>query len=154
MGDRLYHLREACRLITARGIEVLQYSSVYETAPWGKTDQQWFFNAAIEIATDLSPEQLLSTCQSIEREMGRLRVEKWGERIIDIDILYYHQEALSSASLEIPHPGIPSRRFTLMPLVEIAAHGLHPVLGKTQQVLLDHVDDPLDVFRTHHTLAL
>jgi len=153
-GDRHHHLQEACRLLSGEEIRVIRSSSVYETAPWGKRNQDWFLNVAVEIETNLLPAQLLTACQRVEQLMGRVRIEKWGERIIDIDILYYNGEHHTSETLEIPHPGIPSRRFTLMPLVEMAPDLFHPTLGKTQQQLLDLVEDPLEVVRTDHELAL
>ena len=77
-GDRRQQLQEACRLLANEDIQLLRSSSVYETAPWGKHNQDWFLNVAIEVATRLSPKQLLSACQKVEQLMGRVRIEKWG----------------------------------------------------------------------------
>ena len=154
MGDRLSHLQKACDLLVSSDVQILRASSIYETAPWGKTDQQWFLNVVVEVQSSLPPEALLTLCLQVETDMGRIRSEKWAERLIDIDILYFDKEVTSSDVLEIPHPGIPSRKFTLMPLVELAADFSHPTLGKTQQQLLENVDDPLEVLHTKHTLTL
>ncbi|TRX49212.1 2-amino-4-hydroxy-6-hydroxymethyldihydropteridine diphosphokinase [Fulvivirga sp. M361] len=133
------------RLMKESPTSVLRQSTIYETAAWGKTDQPSFYNQVIEVRTNLSPELLLHELLTIEERIGRVRKEKWGARIIDIDILYYHQTILSSVTLQLPHPGIPERRFTLVPLVELAPRFIHPVLNKTQLTLLDECNDPLDV---------
>ncbi len=154
IDDRLEHLQRACNLLSGEKLHIVRSSSIYETAPWGKTDQQWFLNVALQIETDISAQELLLLCQQVESAIGRVRHEKWAERSIDVDILYYHHEILSSETLQIPHPGIPGRRFTLMPLVEIASEFFHPGLGKTQKQLLDVVEDPLEVTRTEYAISL
>ena len=84
-----------------------------------KTDQPDFLNMVIQVDTKLPPKELLNTCLSIEKELGRIRKEKWGERIIDIDILYYHDLVVNEEDLTIPHPFIQERDFVLQPLKEI-----------------------------------
>lgn len=101
---------------------VLRQSSVYRTAPWGKLDQPDFLNMAVLIETALSPDELLALCLEIERERGRERLERWGPRTLDIDILSYGEEAIDRPGLQVPHPRIAERAFVLTPLNEIAPH--------------------------------
>ena len=143
LGDRLAQLREASRQLQQEGIKVLNESSIYETAPWGKENQDWFLNVVLQVETSLSSNDLLGRCLSIEEKMGRKRTEKWSQRIIDIDILYYKDEVSDSEDLILPHPGIPDRRFTLIPLDELAPEEIHPVLRQTQKELLANCTDQL-----------
>jgi 2-amino-4-hydroxy-6-hydroxymethyldihydropteridine diphosphokinase len=120
VGDRLANLRRAVGCLGAvAGIQVIRVSSVYETEPIGVTDQGWFLNAVAEIATSLSPTELLERIQHIERELGRLPAPRWGPRVIDLDILLYDDVAVRTAALEIPHPGLQQRAFVLVPLLEL-----------------------------------
>jgi len=146
LGDRLSNLEEA---ITRIG-SVTRRSSVYETGAWGKTEQPEFLNQVIEIKSDLDPRELLLKILDIEIAMGRVRVEKWGTRLIDIDILFYRNEIIDEAELKIPHPQIQNRRFTLEPLNELAPDLEHPILKKTIRQLLDECNDPLPVKRLQH----
>jgi 2-amino-4-hydroxy-6-hydroxymethyldihydropteridine diphosphokinase len=115
---------------------------VYETEPWGLTDQPNFLNIVLKVDCSHVPQNLLKACLAIEEQMGRKRVIKWGARTIDIDILFFHDEIIASSNLEIPHPGIIDRRFTLLPLSEIAGDQIHPVTNETIKQLLDkHTDD-------------
>lgn len=140
-------------LITARQkIEnqigkIVAQSSVYETSAWGKTDQPNYFNQALQIETRLSPDELLSEIHSIEKAMGRTRLEKWEARLIDIDIIYFDNQIIQNDKLVIPHPLMAQRRFVLVPLVEINSQFMHPALGKTNKQLLNECTDPLDVNR-------
>ena len=152
MGNRLAYLREATRLLSTYGIQVLDESSIYETAPWGPKDQSWFLNIVVEVVTSKDPSTLLSCILEVERTLGRVRKEKWGERCIDIDILYYHDEIITRETLSIPHPGIPDRKFTLVPLVEMAPLELHPSLQKNQMELLAACTDSLDCKLTEFKL--
>ncbi len=121
LADRFEALREATRRIAAvPGITLLARSRIYETPPWGKTDQPAFANAALSIRTSLSPRALLETCLEIERAMGRVRLERWGPRRIDIDVLTYGEERIAEPHLTIPHPAMAERAFVLVPLLEIA----------------------------------
>ena len=122
-------------------------SAIYETAPWGKTDQPGFLNQCIEILTMNAPEELLRILQKIEKEIGRETTEKWGPRLIDIDILFYGDRSITLEQLTIPHPYLHQRRFTLLPLAEIAAEFRHPVINKTVKQLLKACDDKSDVQR-------
>lgn len=147
LGDRVQTLRRAVDLITERvGALVLQ-SGLYETAPWGVTDQPTYLNQVLAIETILEPNFVLKQTQAIEQELGRVRFEKWGARVIDIDILYYDQLILQTDTLTIPHPYLHQRRFTLVPLTEIAPDFVHPILLKTTVELLADCADMGEVVR-------
>ncbi len=125
LGANLADKREAIaeaveRLKAWPGITVLARSGDYRTPPWGKTDQDWFVNAAISIETDLAPEALLAACLSVETAMGRRRQERWGPRRIDIDIIAMDGVTRNGPGLTLPHPHAPERAFVLVPLAEIA----------------------------------
>ena len=145
LGNRHQLLDAAQKHISEHVGNITQTSGLYETAAWGKTDQPAFINQVVEVDTDISPKELLHIIQDIENQMGRIRYEKWGERIIDIDILYYNDLAMEEENIKIPHPEIGNRKFTLAPLVEIAADYLHPILRKTNRELLAACTDPLAV---------
>src|ERR1044071_8642758 len=140
LGDRLANLDEAKRQLG----NIVATSSVYETAAWGNTNQGSFLNQVVQINAKLYPEDLLKKIQDIEIGMGRRRVEKWGPRIIDIDILFYKDLVINTPDLVIPHPEIQNRRFTLIPLLELT-NMVHPVLKKTISELLDECNDLLPV---------
>ena len=153
LGNRKENLEKAFQSITKQMVSVEAVSSLYETEAWGKIEQPVFLNQVVKVNTNLSPEELLHHIHTIEQKMGRVRHRKWGERIIDIDILYYHDRIIHTQHLKVPHPGIPHRRFTLVPLCEIAAEAVHPELHKTQQELLNECADPLKVWRWEETNA-
>jgi 2-amino-4-hydroxy-6-hydroxymethyldihydropteridine diphosphokinase len=146
LGDRAANL-EAARNKTQSFASIRKLSSVYKTAPWGKPDQPDFYNQVIAIETDLSPEDLLVALLRVEKELGRNRLEKWGSRTIDIDILFYNNSSISQERLTIPHPEIANRRFALIPLQEIAPDFVHPVLQKSITRLLEACRDTLKVER-------
>lgn len=145
LGDRVATLRRAVELIALRIGLVRQQSQLYETAPWGVTDQPTFLNQVLAVETDLEPEAVLIQTQAIEQELGRIRLEKWGARIIDVDILYYDQRIVQTNTLTIPHPFLQLRRFTLVPLAELALDFVHPILEKTTLDLLTDCPDKSDV---------
>ncbi len=152
MGNRLEYLREAENLLIREGIHILDESSVYETEPWGKKDQDWFLNVILQIDTNKQPAELMESLLEVEKQLGRIRQEKWGERCIDIDILYYHDKVIASEDLTLPHPGIPQRKFTLVLLAEMCPLELHPITGKTQIQLLADCTDDLDCKLTDYKL--
>ncbi len=154
MGDRLVNLNQAKEMLEASTLIIVDYSAVYESAPWGDPDQGSFLNIVLRIDTVLEPEKLLEVCLATEEQMGRKRFKKWGERIIDIDILYYDNVIMESEELTIPHPGIPVRKFTLMPLAECGPNEVHPILGKTQTELLANCPDDLECSATELELEL
>jgi len=120
LGDRRAALRAALDALERGGARVVRRSSLYETAPVGKTDQPPFLNLAVEVETRLSPAELLALCQAVEHAGGRVRRERWGPRTLDIDILLYDRLTVQTPSLAIPHPELTRRRFVLAPLLEIA----------------------------------
>ena len=124
---------------------VIRSSSLYETAAWGKTDQPSFLNQALEIETELHAEHLMTQVLEIEKFMGRERKEKYGPRVIDIDILLFNNEQYDLPFLKIPHPEMQNRRFALTPLAEIAGDIQHPVLKKSIDQLLKECPDKLEV---------
>ena len=121
------------------------FSSLYETAAWGNTQQSAFLNQVILVRTKLLPKEVLHQLLAIETQMGRIRTTKWEPRIIDLYILFYDNEIIEQVDLIIPHPFIQQRRFTLVPLVEIASNLMHPVLHKTMEELLAICEDNLNV---------
>lgn len=130
VGDRAAALRQAIAHINKSIGKTARQSHVYETQPWGKTDQDAFLNQVIMVNTILDPRGLLDAIGRIEREMGRERKEKWGPRTIDIDVLFYGKRVVRDKGLEIPHPEIPNRAFVLVPLMEIAPDFEHPLLKR------------------------
>jgi len=148
MGDKFSNLSQVRLLILHQIGKIVQASSIYRTAAWGKTEQGDFFNQVIQIEMCLAPSRLLEKCLEIEKKMGRVRYEKWGERLIDIDILYYNDLVITEEHLKIPHLEIHNRRFTLMPLTEIAPDYIHPRLQQTNRELLQTCADPLQVDKT------
>ncbi|PSH69722.1 2-amino-4-hydroxy-6-hydroxymethyldihydropteridine diphosphokinase [Phyllobacterium brassicacearum] len=122
VGDPVASMGKALRALHRRSdTRVRAVSAVYKTPPWGKTDQAWFHNACAEVETLLAPEALLATCLDIEKRMKRQRIERWGPRIIDIDVLAYEgEETFGSPTLVLPHPRMTERAFVMVPLSDIA----------------------------------
>ena len=145
IGNRKENLEKATHLIEAECGNILSSSAVYETEAWGKTDQQSFYNQAILVATNFKAHELLTKVLLVEELMGRKRVEKYGPRIIDIDILFFNDEIINEPNLIIPHPEIHKRLFALIPLHEIAPEFLHPILKKPIEILIKECNDTLAV---------
>ena len=139
LGDRSENLRAAQAAIAAQA-RIRAASPVYETAPWGYTDQPVFLNQVLKVETDLPPAELMADLQRIEVELGRLASFRYGPRLIDIDILLYDDLVLETPGLVIPHPRLAERAFVLVPLADLAADLRHPSLDKTIGELLANVD--------------
>ncbi|HLS36722.1 MAG TPA: 2-amino-4-hydroxy-6-hydroxymethyldihydropteridine diphosphokinase, partial [Sphingobacterium bovisgrunnientis] len=126
LGDPITQLGKARELLKQKLGNLVKASSVYQSEAWGVEDQPIFLNQVLLIETDKSADESLLICQNIENELGRIRKEKWGARLIDIDILYFNSEIIDKPLLKIPHPYIQARKFTLQPLCEIANSYKHP----------------------------
>jgi 2-amino-4-hydroxy-6-hydroxymethyldihydropteridine diphosphokinase len=144
-GDRQEWLRQAMEQIKERIGVITKRSAVYSTAAWGLEEQPDFLNMAIEVETNLPARELLTGINAIEQALGRQRTVKWGQRTLDIDILFYGNEIIDETDLKVPHPALQDRRFALAPLNEIAAGYVHPHFKKTIRALLAECDDPLEV---------
>ncbi|MFC5409180.1 2-amino-4-hydroxy-6-hydroxymethyldihydropteridine diphosphokinase [Larkinella bovis] len=147
LGDRAATLHRALETIRIDLGPVLEQSALYETAAWGITDQPAFLNQVLKVLSVFPPEEILQKTQAIENRLGRIRREKWGSRLIDIDLLYVDDHIQRSETLILPHPFLHERRFTLVPLTEIAPAFIHPVLRKTNQQLLAECPDTGEVSR-------
>lgn len=124
LGDRAANLWEATRRLgELRGCTVERCSRLYETAPVGPQEQPWFLNAVLRVQTSLSPHDLLRAAKQIEREIGRVPGERWGPRLIDIDVLLFGEKRIASAELTVPHPELWRRRFVLVPLADVVPSG-------------------------------
>ncbi|MBN8861199.1 MAG: 2-amino-4-hydroxy-6-hydroxymethyldihydropteridine diphosphokinase [Sphingobacteriales bacterium] len=145
MGNRQAMLEQAKNRIQKEIGVISACSEIYETAAWGKADQPSFLNQALEITALLSAREVLSGVLSIEAKMGRFRQEKFGPRIIDIDILLYNNAIINEPGLIIPHARLAGRRFALTPLAEIAPDYVHPILKETIGTLLLNCKDELPV---------
>jgi 2-amino-4-hydroxy-6-hydroxymethyldihydropteridine diphosphokinase len=125
LGDRLANLRQAVSLLEERGVRFLRSSRVYETEPVGPP-QPDYLNAVIEVETDLSPRGILIACLAVEQAMGRVRGERWGPRVIDVDILTFGDREVDEPDLQIPHPRMHERAFVMVPLLELDADPMLP----------------------------
>ena len=141
LGDRRANLRRALHALEAAGaVRITAVSPVYETPPWGMTEQPVFLNLCAAGRTDLPPRDLLQMIKRIEREVGREPAVRWGPRHIDVDILFYEDAIVDEDDLQIPHPGVPERAFVLAPLAAIAPDARHPETGQTVSAMLDALD--------------
>lgn len=147
LGERESNLARAKLLIGESAGIVSAASALYETAAWGKTDQPSFLNQALELETSLTAPELMQELLAIEKVIGRLRKEKYGPRVIDIDLLLFNNDIINDPFVTVPHPQLPNRRFALAPLAEIAADLVHPVFKKSIHELLEECPDRLEVFR-------
>jgi len=154
LGDRQKILGQAIDLINKNVGKVIQESSIYETEAWGFHDQPPFINQIVEIETTLPPQKILSQILDIEKQLGRKRFKKWRERTIDIDILYIGNLVIEEPSLQVPHPHLHKRKFTLIPMVELAPSLVHPILKHNQKMLLEKCMDTLKVNQIEKEKAL
>lgn len=145
LGDRVLMLENAVKLIAEHVGEIIIASKLYETAAWGKEDQNAFLNQVLLVESRFSSAEILIKIQHIENKLGRIRFEKWSERLIDIDILFIENEITETSNLIVPHPFIQDRRFTLIPLSEISPDFIHPVFNKSIVDLLSSCADSLEV---------
>ena len=141
VGDSSALLKEAKLVIQKQVGEIEAASHLYKTAPWGNTNQQDFLNQVLAVNTILSATDVLKIILNIELQMGRTREKKWAPRTIDIDILFFNNEFIQEENLIVPHPLLHQRRFTLVPLAEIAPNYSHPLLHQSIFNLLQHCND-------------
>jgi 2-amino-4-hydroxy-6-hydroxymethyldihydropteridine diphosphokinase len=141
VGDSSALLKEAKLAIQKQVGEIEAASQLYKTAPWGNTNQQDFLNQVLAVNTILSATDVLKIILNIELQMGRTREKKWAPRTIDIDILFFNNEFIQEENLIVPHPLLHQRRFTLVPLAEIAPNYSHPLLHQSIFNLLQHCND-------------
>jgi len=150
LGNRQENLEKALQQISRQAGPIVTASSVYETAPWGNENQGSFYNQVIEVHTTLAPHALLVNLLVIESLLGRIRgKEKYGPRLIDIDVLFYNDLVINTPELTLPHPYLHTRRFVLVPLNEIKPDLVHPVFQKTLSQLLAECPDTLNVQRVN-----
>jgi 2-amino-4-hydroxy-6-hydroxymethyldihydropteridine diphosphokinase len=145
LGKREEQLALCAKLLEERCGSIIDRSAVYETAPWGKPDQPAFLNQAIVLETTLNAREMLTEILYIEQLMGRNRDEKFGPRVIDIDIIFFNHQVIRENGLIVPHPEMRNRRFVLQPLNEVIPAYIHPVYYKTITELLNACTDPLPV---------
>lgn len=139
VGDKAANIARALDVITSRGdVQILARSRLFKTPPWGVLEQDWFLNACALVATPLGPHELLGRCQDVERALGRVKLQRWGPRVIDVDILVHRAGAVNDVVLTLPHPGITGRAFVLAPLADIAPD--LEIAGETVAAWLGRVD--------------
>ncbi|MDE2997965.1 MAG: 2-amino-4-hydroxy-6-hydroxymethyldihydropteridine diphosphokinase [Gemmatimonadota bacterium] len=140
LDDRADALRRAAATLDEHdSLDVKAASPVYETAPIGVTAQPMFLNAVLAAETDLDPLALLECLLAVERRFGRVRGQRWGPRLLDLDILLYGNEVFQSRGLEIPHPRLHERAFVLVPLCELTPRGRHPLFNRTFSELAESI---------------
>ena len=142
MGDRKAQIVNAVRgLREIKTVTLAGASSLYETEAVGFSEQSAFLNAVLKAEADITPQELLKELNRIEAGLGRKRKVKWGPRSIDLDILLFGGDVIETRNLKVPHPRMHVRRFTLVPMVQLAPDLTHPVLGKTMRQLLEELPE-------------
>lgn len=141
LGDRKAYLDEAKNRISQSIGTIKQHSAIYKTEPWQTSDQDSFYNQAVEVHTALDPNRLLKAIHAIEQDLARVRNQRWGPRTIDIDIMTYDDRVLVMEGLCVPHRLMHKRRFALEPMVDICKDYEHPVMRKSLSLLLDQCAD-------------
>lgn len=148
IGNRYEFLNEAIQLLNnSLAVKVIKKSSVYETDPVGFEDQAQFLNMVIKVETDLSPDELLNQCLKIELELGRKRKIHWGPRTIDIDLLLYENEIISTETLTVPHPRMCERNFVTVPLLEIAKNIQLPTMNQPLRLYVEQLNNQKGVYQ-------
>lgn len=147
IGDRAKNLEEGRKMIADKIGSIKAISHLYLTAPWGYEDQEDFYNQAVEVQTDKSPNEVLALSKEIEKEVGRISNEKWHPRILDIDILLFGNAVLEGEGLRIPHKSMHERNFALIPLMELAPELIHPKLDLSIEELFWNCKDELEVIK-------
>ena len=144
LGDRELLVNQACKMMGERCGEIVAKSRLYESEPWGFRAEHWFLNQVVKMETSLSPDALMTELLAIEKELGRDRTtphEGYVSRPIDLDILYFGDKIIETQLVTAPHPRLHQRRFTLLPLCDVAPDFVHPILKKTNLQLLDECQD-------------
>lgn len=152
LGDRLGNCLKAVDLLSEiTGCRVRGLSGWYLTSPIGMEEQNWFINGVVSLQVEMTARELLGRLMSIEKAMGRVRAERWGPRVIDLDILLFGEDIIDEENLKVPHPRMHLRRFVLVPLAELAPDLVHPVLGVPISQLLEGLPgNGQEVVRIHH----
>ena len=140
LGDRISYINNSMQQIETKIGKILYSSKIYESSPWGNINQENFLNSVIKVESNLDAFKALDTIHEIEENLGRKRIQKWGERCIDLDILFFNNQVIDSKNLTIPHPYIQDRNFVLIPLNEITLLH-HPILKKDIFALLNDCTD-------------
>lgn len=143
-GDREKLLSRAVESLSSR-FQLVKLSTVYETEAWGGVAKGKFLNQLALISTSLASLEVLEIVQEIEMDLGRTREEPWGDRTMDIDILFYGEEIIDTEKLKVPHPFIAERRFVLVPMLELFPDRKHPISGKTSTQMLEECEDKSEV---------
>jgi 2-amino-4-hydroxy-6-hydroxymethyldihydropteridine diphosphokinase len=143
LGDKFVLINKAINSLVLEAGELITASDIFFSAPWGYDSTNHFYNAVIQMETNLNPDELLQKCIEIEQKLGRKEKEKpeYEDRIIDIDILFYGQQIIHLPDLTIPHPRMHLRKFTLLPLHQIAPDFIHPIFQKSISQLLNECED-------------
>ncbi len=147
LGNRESNLQKALNLISVSIGNIIKKSSIYQTDAWGNTNQPKFLNQVILCETALTPQQVLTQIHGIETIFQRIKLEKWGSRTMDVDILFYNDCIIDEPNLKIPHPLLTQRRFVMVPLLEIAPQLIHPILKTNITKLYNNCNDNLEVFK-------
>lgn len=147
LGDRTGHLQQAVEQIDKQVGKVEKISALYETAAWGHVEQPDYLNQALLVSTGMDARTLLQTVLAIEHNIGRIRRQKWGARVIDIDIIFYNDAIINEPDLKIPHPQMQFRQFVLVPLTEIIPDWQHPVLHQSVSTLFENCTDTLPAIK-------
>lgn len=146
IDDRVAHINTATSILrSCSDIKIVKSSLIYETEPWGIRNQNAFFNQVLMLECSLLPEDLLTFVKEVEVKSGRTQRDKWHEREIDVDILFYGNEVVSTERFSLPHKEVQNRKFVLVPMCEIAEDFLHPVLNKSMKQLLNETKDISEV---------